>query len=170
MRGGEEVLSVQQCDTHALPGPQQRACAGRAGSPRVGFALPLLPAWHTATAQGRPLSLRGGGGQVGPWSWTQHHGFGESFDQASPGRTASCDPRTKIALSLLHSCRRLCSGSEMPTPIKREMSNLCQLRICILAVVFVFDSPVSTSLERVTKIIVEVSGDVTTQAGFASSV
>lgn len=81
-----------------------------------------------------------------------------SLDQGHPGRTASCDPRNKIALSLLCICRQLCSDSEMPTPIKREMSNLCWLRICILAVTFVFDFPVSTSSKRLTKITVEVSG------------
>lgn len=168
-----QVSSLRHHSHKGLPLNSARRWEGAEGIRRCRAQQPawLPTAWASCClcgTQSSALSLRG----VGWWvvgrlvSEAGLCDFGDSFDQGLPETTVSCDPCSKIAQSLLCICRQLCSGSEMPTPIKREVCNLCQTRIYILEVIFVFDSPASTSLERVAKIIVE--GAVRTQEGFFS--
>lgn len=86
---------------HTLPGPEQLPSPG-----------------HRAAA---PVAAVG----ISRWSWTHCTllcvmGLGSFLSRGPPGRTAPCDPCTKIAWSLRGViCRRLGPGSEMSMPMKR---------------------------------------------------
>lgn len=111
VQGGEEVLSLWCCTELA----RTAACPPR-GSVTAGHC-PCGTVTHCRVA---------GGGQC---SWTLPNGFGQSLDQGPPGKAVSV---THVAaLGLLRVRRQSCFGSEMPAQITREMSNLCQVRICV---------------------------------------
>lgn len=158
--GAGRNFPVGSCPSGRWGGAEQVVlCRDSSVTPRA-VALQGWPCPHCDTLTHCRVA-RGGQG-----CWALPNGFGHSLGQGCPGRAGSVTCALWQTWVCIH--RQSCSGSEMPAQIKREMSHLCQVTIRTLVVVFAFESPISPGLERVTKIIVQVSGTVRFWAGFSS--